>query len=133
MDKFVIQGGKRLEGTIAVSGSKNATLPIAVAAAILGDGISTIHNVPQLQDVKFLCAVLDVLGAKTQLENSVLTVDPGEHAAYEAPYDLVRKMRASIYVLGPLLAKLGRARVSFPGGCAIGPRPVDLHLTGFEN
>jgi len=133
MDKFIIQGGKRLEGTITVSGSKNATLPMAVAAAILGDGVSIIHNVPQLQDVKFLCGVLDVLGAKTQLDNSVLTIDPGEHSEYEAPYDLVRKMRASIYVLGPLLAKLGRARVSFPGGCAIGPRPVDLHLTGLEN
>ncbi|HIE27682.1 TPA: UDP-N-acetylglucosamine 1-carboxyvinyltransferase [Candidatus Poribacteria bacterium] len=133
MDKFIIQGGRRLEGTIVVSGSKNATLPIAVAAAILGDGVSTIHNVPLLQDVNFMCGVLEVLGAKTQLENSVLTIDPGEHAAYEAPYDLVRKMRASIYVLGPLVAKLGRARVSFPGGCAIGTRPVDLHLTGLEN
>ena len=133
MDKFIIQGGKRLEGTISVSGSKNATLPMAVAAAILGDGVSIIHNVPQLQDVKFLCGVLDVLGAKIQLDNSVLTIDPGEHSEYETPYDLVRKMRASIYVLGPLLAKLGRARVSFPGGCAIGPRPVDLHLTGLEN
>jgi len=133
MDKFVIQGGKRLEGSIAVSGSKNATLPIAVAAAILGDGVSTIHNVPLLQDVKFLCSVLEVLGAKTKLEDSVLTIDSGEHSEHEAPYDLVRKMRASIYVLGPLVAKLGKARVSFPGGCAIGPRPVDLHLRGLEN
>jgi UDP-N-acetylglucosamine 1-carboxyvinyltransferase len=133
VDKFIIQGGKRLEGTIAVSGSKNATLPIAVAAAILGDGVSTIHNVPRLQDVHFLCGVLEVLGAKTHFDNRVLTIDPGEHAAYEAPYDLVRKMRASIYVLGPLVAKLGKARVSFPGGCAIGPRPVDLHLKGLEN
>jgi len=133
MDKFVIQGSRKLNGEIAVSGSKNATLPITVAAAILGDSVSTIHNVPRLQDVDSMCGVLEVLGAKTKLEEATLQIDPGEHSAYEAPYDLVRKMRASIYVLGPLVAKLGIARVSFPGGCAFGPRPVDLHLRGLEN
>ncbi len=132
MDKFIIQGGNRLEGTVAVSSSKNATLPIAVAAAILSDSVSIIYNVPRLQDVNSMCGVLEVLGAKTYLDEATLTIDPGPHDAYEAPYDLVRKMRASIYVLGPLVAKLGKARVSFPGGCAIGPRPVDLHLTGLE-
>ncbi len=130
MDRLIINGGKQLEGAISVSGSKNATLPIAVAAAILGDSSSVIHNVPNLNDIDSLCAVLEVLGATTKLENSTLYIEPGDRVAYEAPYDLVRKMRASIYVLGPLVARLGMAKVSFPGGCAIGPRPVDLHLKG---
>ena len=132
MDRLIINGGKQLEGTISVSGSKNATLPIAVAAAILADGSSVIHNVPNLNDIDSLCAVLEVLGATTKLENSTLYIEPGDRVAYEAPYDLVRKMRASIYVLGPLVARLGIAKVSFPGGCAIGPRPVDLHLKGLQ-
>ena len=132
MDRLIINGGKQLEGTISVSGSKNATLPIAVAAAILGDSSSVIHNVPNLNDIGSLCAVLEVLGATTKLENSTLYIEPGDRVAYEAPYDLVRKMRASIYVLGPLVARLGMAKVSFPGGCAIGPRPVDLHLKGLQ-
>ena len=132
MDRLIINGGKQLEGTISVSGSKNATLPIAVAAAILADGSSVIHNVPNLNDIDSLCAVLEVLGATAKLENSTLYIEPGDRVAYEAPYDLVRKMRASIYVLGPLVARLGIAKVSFPGGCAIGPRPVDLHLKGLQ-
>ncbi len=132
MDRLIINGGKQLQGTIPVSGSKNATLPIAVAAAILADGSSVIHNVPNLNDIDSLCAVLEVLGATTKLENSTLYIEPGDRVAYEAPYDLVRKMRASIYVLGPLVARLGIAKVSFPGGCAIGPRPVDLHLKGLQ-
>lgn len=130
MDRLIINGGKQLKGTISVSGSKNATLPIAVAASILADTSSVIHNVPNLNDIDSLCAVLEVLGATTKLENSTLYIEPGDRVAYEAPYDLVRKMRASIYVLGPLVARLGMAKVSFPGGCAIGPRPVDLHLKG---
>lgn len=132
MDRLIISGGKQLEGTILVSGSKNATLPIAVAAAILADSSSIIRNVPNLRDIDSLCAVLEVLGATTKLENSTLYIEPGDRVAYEAPYDLVRKMRASIYVLGPLVARLGIAKVSFPGGCAIGPRPVDLHLKGLQ-
>ena len=132
MDRLIINGGKQLEGTISVNGSKNATLPIAVAAAILADSSSVIHNVPNLNDIDSLCAVLEVLGATTKLENSTLYIEPGDRSAYEAPYDLVRKMRASIYVLGPLVARLGIAKVSFPGGCAIGPRPVDLHLKGLQ-
>ncbi len=132
MDKLIINGGKQLEGTISVSGSKNATLPIAVAAAILADSSSVIHNVPNLKDIDSLCAVLEVLGATTKFKNSTLYIEPGNRIAYEAPYDLVRKMRASIYVLGPLVARLGMAKVSFPGGCAIGPRPVDLHLKGLQ-
>lgn len=133
MQKFIINGGTRLEGTVKISGSKNAVLPIAVAAAILGDGVSVLHNVPNLTDVNTLSAVLEGLGASINRKNGSLYIEPINRMEYEAPYDLVRKMRASIYVLGPLVAKLGRAKVSFPGGCAIGPRPVDLHIRGLEN
>lgn len=132
MDKFVIQGGKSLEGTIEVSGAKNASLPIVVAAAILGDDVSTIRNVPRLRDLNSICELLEVLGAKTEFKDHVLTIDSNMQTNHEAPYDIVRKMRASIYVLGPLVAKFGQARVSLPGGCAFGPRPVDLHLKGLE-
>ena len=132
MDRFVINGGKRLEGTVSVSGSKNATLPIAIAAAILADGASVIHNVPNLRDVETLCGVLETLGATTKYKNATLYIKPINRIAYEAPYDLVRKMRASVYVLGPLVARLGTAKVAFPGGCSIGPRPIDLHLKGLE-
>lgn len=133
MEKLIVKGGTRLEGTIPVSGCKNAVLPIAVAAAILGDGVSVLQNVPNLTDVRTLCAVLEGLGATTKLKNSTLYIEPINHLEYEAPYELVRKMRASIYVLGPLVAKLGKAKVSFPGGCAIGPRPIDLHIRGLEH
>lgn len=132
MEKLIVKGGTRLEGTIPVSGCKNAVLPIAVAAAILSDSVSVLHNVPNLTDVVTLRAVLEGLGATTKLKDTKLYIEPVNHIAYEAPYDLVRKMRASIYVLGPLVAKLGRAKVSFPGGCAIGPRPIDLHIQGLE-
>ncbi len=133
MEKLIIKGGTRLEGTIPVSGCKNAVLPIAVAAAILGDGVSVLHNVPNLTDVMTLRAVLEGLGATIKFKNSTLYIEPINHLEYEAPYELVRKMRASIYVLGPLVAKLGKAKVSFPGGCAIGPRPIDLHIRGLEH
>ena len=132
MEKLIVKGGTRLEGTIRISGCKNAVLPIAVAASILGDGVSVLHNVPNLTDVNTLRAVLEGLGATIKFKNSTLYIEPINHLEYEAPYDLVRKMRASIYVLGPLVAKLGRAKVSFPGGCAIGPRPIDLHIRGLE-
>ena len=133
MERLIVKGGTRLEGTIPVSGCKNAVLPIAVAAAILGDGVSVLHNVPNLTDVRTLRAVLEGLGATIKLKDSTLYIEPINHLEYEAPYDLVRKMRASIYVLGPLVAKLGKAKVSFPGGCAIGPRPIDLHIRGLEH
>lgn len=133
MQKLIINGGARLEGKIQINGSKNAVLPIAVAAAILGDSVSVLHNVPNLTDVQTLSAVLEGLGASITRKNGSLYIEPINRMEYEAPYDLVRKMRASIYVLGPLVAKLGRAKVSFPGGCAIGPRPVDLHIRGLEH
>jgi UDP-N-acetylglucosamine 1-carboxyvinyltransferase len=131
MDKFVIKGGRRLEGELAVSGSKNAALPIAIAS-ILSDDLSVIHNVPALADVKSMILILEVLGAKPDLCDAVLRIDPSNCDKFEAPYDLVRKMRASVYALGALLGRLGRARVSFPGGCVIGRRPIDLHLMGLE-
>ena len=132
MQKFIVNGGTKLKGTVKIGGSKNAVLPIAVAAAILGDNISVLHNVPNLTDVKTLSAVLEGLGASITRKNGSLYIEPINRMEFEAPYDLVRQMRASIYVLGPLVAKLGRAKVSFPGGCAIGPRPVDLHIRGLE-
>ncbi len=131
MDKFIINGGKELEGEVRISGAKNAVLPV-ITAAILADGVSVIRNVPDLRDVISMCSLLEVLGAKTNFENSVLTIDSTGINNYHAPYDLVRKMRASVYVLGPLMGRFGRAEVSLPGGCAWGPRPIDLHLSGIE-
>lgn len=131
MDRFVITGPTPLEGEIAVGGAKNAVLPL-MAAALLSRGVSVIENVPHLQDVRSFMLLLETLGVACRLEEHVLTLDTRPARACEAPYDLVRKMRASIYVLGPLLAATGRARVSLPGGCAWGPRPVNLHLAGLQ-
>ena len=132
MDKLIIQGGRRLNGTVSVSGSKNAALPIIVAATILTEQPSTLRNVPDLMDLETLCHVLEGLGARLQFEKGTLLIEPIDQKTYQTPYELVRKMRASIYVLGPLVTKLGQAKVSLPVGCAIGPRPVDLHLKGLE-
>jgi UDP-N-acetylglucosamine 1-carboxyvinyltransferase len=131
MDKFLITGPTPLEGEIAVGGAKNAVLPL-MAAALLARGETVIDNVPDLQDVRFFMTILEGLGARCAMEDHRLTIDTAGLNSHEAPYDLVRKMRASIYVLGPLLASMGRARVSMPGGCAWGPRPVNLHLEGME-
>lgn len=131
MDKFEIQGPTPLEGELAVGGAKNAVLPL-MAAALLARGESDISNVPDLQDVRFFMTILEGLGARCRFEDHQLTIDTTGLDSHEAPYDLVRKMRASIYVLGPLLTSLGQARVSLPGGCAWGPRPVNLHLEGME-
>jgi UDP-N-acetylglucosamine 1-carboxyvinyltransferase len=129
VDRFNIEGPTRLEGEVAVGGAKNAVLPL-MAAALLASGESVIANVPDLQDVRSFALLLETLGAVCRLEDHVLTIDTRAVESGEAPYDLVRKMRASIYVLGPLLAAHGSARVSLPGGCAWGPRPVNLHLDG---
>lgn len=131
MDKFIINGPTPLEGEIAVGGAKNAVLPL-MAAALLARGESVISNVPDLADVRFFMTILEELGAKCRLEQGTMTIDTSSQDGWEAPYDLVRKMRASIYVLGPLLAAHGQARVSLPGGCAWGPRPVNLHLEGLS-
>ncbi len=131
MDKLVINGGKPLQGTVAISGAKNAVLPI-MTAALLVDGSLDIRKVPRLRDTTTMIKLLNIIGATTNLDNDVLTIDGGTVNNPEAPYDLVKTMRASFYVLGPLVAKYGQARVSLPGGCAWGPRPVDFHLKGLE-
>ncbi len=132
MDKLVIQGGVRLEGEIWISGSKNAALPI-LFATLLTDKKVTLSNLPHLQDITTTIALLGALGVTISVDDNMqITVEAGSLNAVTAPYDLVKTMRASILVLGPLLAKHGEANVSFPGGCAIGSRPVDLHLKGLE-
>ena len=129
MDRFIIEGPTPLAGRIAVGGAKNAVLPL-MAASLLTRGVSVIANVPDLADVRFFMTILEGLGAECSLQDHELRIDTSGPTSHEAPYDLVRKMRASIYVLGPLLAAVGEARVSLPGGCAWGPRPVNLHLEG---
>ncbi len=127
MDKIVIKGGKRLHGKVKIGGAKNAVLPV-MAACLLTRGVSVIKNVPNLKDVATMASVLEQLGVRTERGGDVIKIDSSRVDSCEAPYDLVRTMRASIYVLGPLLASMGKARVSLPGGCAWGPRPVDLHI-----
>ncbi len=133
MDKFVIEGPTPLKGTIPISGSKNAALPL-MAAAILGNSPTTITNVPKLRDIYTFNNVIRVTGTRVDFDEGkgVLTIDPKNLTHLEAPYELVRKMRASFYMLGALLGKFGEAKVSLPGGCAWGPRPVDLHLGGMR-
>jgi UDP-N-acetylglucosamine 1-carboxyvinyltransferase len=131
MDAIRVRGGRKLAGSITVGGAKNAALPI-LCATLLSDGASRLRNVPALRDIITTGALLDVLGRKTDLALPEVRVGPTSGALVEAPYDLVRQMRASILVLGPLVARHGRARVSLPGGCAIGARPVDQHLKGLE-
>ncbi len=131
MDKLRITGGRPLEGSVRISGAKNAALPV-MAATLLAPGVHRLRNVPRLRDTQTFARVLELLGAKVSFEGNLLTVDTGGVNSVEAPYELVKTMRASIYVLGPLLARFGQARVSLPGGCAWGPRPVNLHLTGLQ-
>ncbi len=132
MDKLIVRGGNRLVGTVKTSGAKNAVLPI-IAASILGETPSHLDEIPKLEDVRTICGVLRYLGVKIDdSREHELTLDTSRILAYEAPYELVRTMRASFVVLGPLLARMGHARISQPGGCAIGSRPIDLHLKGFE-
>jgi UDP-N-acetylglucosamine 1-carboxyvinyltransferase len=131
MDKIVIQGGERLIGEVEVSGSKNATLPI-FAACLLTEGENLFQNVPNLRDVQTIVKVLKNLGVKVWAEGEIYRIDAKEISNHKAPYDLVKTMRASILVLGPLLARMKRATVSLPGGCAIGARPINLHLMGLE-
>jgi UDP-N-acetylglucosamine 1-carboxyvinyltransferase len=130
MDKIVIEGGHRLKGEVRVSGAKNAALPI-LCSAILTGGRCTFKNVPVLNDVRTMGRLLTRLGCAVEGERSV-TVEAKKLEAFEAPYELVKTMRASVLVLGPLVARHGRARVSLPGGCAIGARPIDQHLKGLE-
>lgn len=129
MDKLIVSGGKKLVGEIEISGSKNAVLPI-LAATLLTDDACKIDNVPDLKDVRTMTDILCALGRNPEFESGSILVPEGKNTEITAPYDLVSTMRASVSVLGPLLAKCGRAKVSFPGGCVIGPRPINLHLKG---
>ncbi|MGQ0511023.1 MAG: UDP-N-acetylglucosamine 1-carboxyvinyltransferase [Betaproteobacteria bacterium] len=131
MDKLRITGGRPLAGSVRISGAKNAALPV-MAATLLAPGVHRLRNVPRLRDTQTFARVLEMLGAKVDFDGNLLTIDSSSVNSVEAPYDLVKTMRASIYVLAPLLARFGRARVSLPGGCAWGPRPVNLHLSGLQ-
>lgn len=133
MEKLIVKGGNRLVGAVKTSGAKNAVLPI-IAASILGTTPSHLDEVPMLEDVHTISEVLKCLGLAVECspEKNVLDIDSTSITSYEAPYELVRTMRASFLVMGPLLARIGKARISMPGGCAIGARPIDIHLKGFE-
>ncbi|MGO4272377.1 UDP-N-acetylglucosamine 1-carboxyvinyltransferase, partial [Paenibacillus sp. TAF58] len=132
MSKIIVRGGRKLAGNVKINGAKNAVLPI-IAASILGsEGESVIHDAPPLDDVLVINKVLQSLGIEVEYNRQVIRVRAHNINTCEASYDLVRKMRASFLVMGPLLARLGQARISLPGGCAIGTRPIDQHLKGFE-
>lgn len=130
MEKFIVSKSPPLEGRVQISGSKNAALPI-IAAALLCDGECIIKNVPSLRDVVMMCELLEHLGAEISLADEIVRIIVPKIKTHIAPYEYVNKMRASFLVMGPLLARTGRARVSLPGGCPIGQRPIDLHLKGF--
>jgi UDP-N-acetylglucosamine 1-carboxyvinyltransferase len=131
VDKLIIRGGRKLKGEVTISGAKNAALPI-MAASLLSSGYSVVRRVPGLRDIMTMGRMLAHLGAGFHYEDRKVIINTEQITVYEAPYDLVRTMRASILVLGPLVAKYGRAKVSLPGGCAIGARPINLHLMGLE-
>ncbi|GAA5090938.1 MAG: UDP-N-acetylglucosamine 1-carboxyvinyltransferase [Alcaligenaceae bacterium] len=131
MDKLRITGGQKLHGDITISGAKNAALPILCASLLTADDIQ-LHNVPRLRDIDTACQLLAQLGVRAHTEGESITLNASAITSLEAPYELVKTMRASILVLGPLLARFGKARVSLPGGCAIGQRPVDQHIKGLR-
>ena len=131
MAKIIINVGKTLSGEVKISGAKNAVLPI-MSATLLCPGKFTIHNVPDLRDTRTMMQLLEITGAKTSFNNGSVTIDSTGVNNPEAPYELVKTMRASFYVLGPLISRFGKVQVSLPGGCAWGPRPVDYHLKGLE-
>lgn len=131
MDKLRIIGGQKLHGDITISGAKNAALPILCASLLTADDVQ-LHNVPRLRDIKTVCQLLGQLGVSSKVDEANITLNASQVTSLEAPYELVKTMRASILVLGPLLARFGEARVSLPGGCAIGQRPVDQHIQGLR-
>ena len=131
MDKIRIIGGKTLNGSIRIKGAKNAVLPL-MAAALLTEEEVILHDVPNLSDIRTMTKVLLHLGAEVSMENGTLRIKANNINCFEAPYDLVSKMRASFWVLGPLVGRFHQAKVSLPGGCAIGTRPVDRHLYAME-
>ncbi|HMA99518.1 MAG TPA: UDP-N-acetylglucosamine 1-carboxyvinyltransferase [Spirochaetota bacterium] len=131
MKKYIVKGGKELNGRVKISGSKNAALPV-LAATLLTDDTVTLHNIPILRDTQTMFSLLAVLGKKVIINNGAVVIKTEKKNRYKATYDIVKQMRASIVVLGPLLAKRRKAHVSLPGGCAFGPRPVDLHIKGLR-
>lgn len=131
MDKFVIQGGYKLKGEVEVSGAKNSALAL-MPAVLLNNGVNTIKSIPLVNDIFTMTKLLNTLGVESALEGNVLTLNSEKITSQVAPYEHVKKMRASVYVLGPLLAKYGYAKVSMPGGCAWGPRPINLHLEAMK-
>src|SRR5450432_818784 len=132
MDKFVIKGGSRLEGEVPTNGSKNSALP-ALAAALLTDEPVTLKRIPRVRDIATMQRLLVDIGSKVETDGETVRLHTPQIASPEAPYELVKTMRASSLVLGPLVARCGRARVSLPGGCAIGARPINLHIFGLES
>lgn len=132
MKKLIINGGKVLSGSVALQGSKNSVLPI-LAAAVLIDGISVIHNCPDLTDITAALKILEHIGCKTKREGHTVIVDASGAKRFDIPENLMREMRSSIVFLGALLARFGRGKVTSPGGCEIGLRPIDLHLSAFKN
>lgn len=132
LEKIIVRGGRQLVGTVKVEGAKNAVLPVIAASILANKGKSVIHHVPALADVYTINEVLRSLNAKVTFENNTIEVDASNPIKTEAPFEYVRKMRASVLVMGSLLARVGHARIALPGGCAIGSRPIDQHLKGFE-
>lgn len=131
MEKFIVKGEVQLNGTIRVSGAKNAILPI-MAATLLCSGVSVIHDVPHLRDIKVMQDILTLFGAKITREHTTLLIDTSNIQDTEIPEHLMREMRASIFIMGPLLGRFHKVKLSYPGGCAIGPRPIDLHIKALE-
>jgi UDP-N-acetylglucosamine 1-carboxyvinyltransferase len=131
VERIVIDGGVRLQGEVSVGGAKNAALPIMVAS-ILSSGESIISNTPQLRDIATMASLLSKLGVHVQTRDNSVLLNTDDIHSVDAPYDLVRTMRASVLVLGPLVARMGEAKVSLPGGCAIGARPINLHIMGLQ-
>ncbi len=131
MLKYIIKGGKKLEGTVKISGSKNASLPI-IAATILNTGKTTLYNVPNIHDTQIMFQILEILGGKVEKKNNKVIIDTSKINKYEIPENLMREMRSSVILAGSLIGKYKNATFSYPGGCDIGTRPIDLHLKGFE-
>ncbi len=130
--KYLIKGGKRLKGEVKVEGAKNSALPIIASTILLSEKV-ILENIPDVDDVNTMLSLLEILGTKVRkIGENKFEIDPSKINSWEAPYEAVRKMRASIYVLGPLLARFGRAKVAFPGGCSFGPRPINYHLEGLS-
>jgi UDP-N-acetylglucosamine 1-carboxyvinyltransferase len=131
MDKYLVTGGTPLRGEVNISGAKNASLPIMASSLLTSDEI-VLRNVPDLMDIRTMQQLLEMLGKKVEFEGDIVRITETSPDLYEAPYEIVRKMRASIAVMGPLLGRKGKAKISFPGGCNIGPRPIDIHLRGMK-